>query len=161
MTRGRRPTPGLDLEMRNARYMESREADAQIKAGHRKGLHDRRQGPQDSPLQGDQFRLFRPRPDRTKSIPLDNPALGVTGRAWMLCSLGSMVLLKNDGDLLPLQQWTSLKTIAVIRTECAVASDGGRRAPGSAVLGRNRSRWRKKLVGSRADSGYAIVNIVR
>lgn len=56
-----------------------------------------------------------------KSIPLDNPE---AHKVALDAALGSMVLLKNEGNLLPFDK-TKLKTIAVIGPEAATPVTGG------------------------------------
>ena len=141
---------GLDLEMPDARYMTREKLLPQIKAGIvkvstiddkvRRILH-----------KAIQFGFFD-RDQTDKSIPLDNPA---SRAAALEAARGSMVLLKNEGNLLPLQA-DKLKTIAVIGPNAAVAVTGGGGSsqvqPFSAVSALDGI---KKLVGSRAEVVYA------
>jgi beta-glucosidase len=94
---------------------------------------------------------FFDRDQTDKSIPLDNPA----SRAIALeAARASMVLLKNQGNLLPLQM-DKLKTIAVIGPHAAIAVTGGGGSsevlPFSAVSPLDGI---KKLVGSHAEVVY-------
>jgi beta-glucosidase len=64
---------------------------------------------------------FLDRDQTDKSIPLDNPA---SRAAALEAARAGMVLLKNDGGLLPLQQ-DKIKTIAVIGPNADIAVTGG------------------------------------
>jgi len=141
---------GLDLEMPSGRYMNRANLLPAIQ-----------QGAVTTDVINDKVRRilrkaiqfgFFDRDQTDKSIPLDNPA----ARAVALeAARGSMVLLKNEGNLLPLQA-DKLKTIAVIGPNAAVAVTGGGGSsqvqPFSAVSFLDGV---KKLVGSRAEVIYA------
>jgi beta-glucosidase len=141
---------GLDLEMPSAKFMNRANLLPAIQEGHvkvavidekvRRILH-----------KAIEFGFFD-RDQTDKSIPLDNPA----SRAVALeAARGSMVLLKNDANLLPLQA-DKVKTIAVIGPNAAVAVPGGggssRVTPFSAV---SFVDGIKKLVGPRVEVVYA------
>ena len=141
---------GLDLEMPSGRYMNRANLLPAIK-----------QGAVTTAVIDDKVRRilrkaiqfgFFDRDQTDKSNPLDNPA----ARAVALeAARGSMVLLKNEGNLLPLQA-DKLKTIAVIGPNAAGAVTGGggssRVQPFSAVSFLDGV---KKLAGSRAEVIYA------
>ncbi len=141
---------GLDLEMPSARFMNREKLLPQIQAGlvSVAMLDDKVRRILRKAIQ---FGFFD-RDQTDKNIPLDNPA----SRAVALeAARASMVLLKNEGNLLPLQA-DKLKTIAVIGPHAAVAATGGggssRVLPFSAV---SPFEGIKKLVGSRAEVVYA------
>ncbi len=146
---------GLDLEMPHARYWTRERLLPQVHTGRvpvamiddkvRRILH-----------KAIQFGFFD-RDQTDKTIPLDNPP----SRAVALeAARASMVLLKNDGKLLPLAA-DKLKTIAVIGPNAAVAVTGGGGSslvtpfsPVSVFDGI------KKLAGSHAEVTYASGLIV-
>jgi beta-glucosidase len=141
---------GLDLEMPRGRYWSRENLLPQVSAGRvplamlddkvRRILH-----------KAIQFGFFD-RDQTDKTIPLDNPG----SRAVALeAARASMVLLKNDGKLLPLSA-DKVKTIAVIGPNGAVAVTGGggssRVSPFSPV---SVFDGVKKLAGSHSEVTYA------
>jgi beta-glucosidase len=141
---------GLDLEMPGARFMTRENLLPRIQTGivPLARIDDKVRRILRKAIE---FGFFD-RDQTDKNVPLDNPA----SRAVALeAARGSMVLLKNEGNLLPLQV-DKLKTIAVIGPNAAVAVTGGGGSsqvrPFSAV---SVLEGVKNLVGSRAEVVYA------
>ncbi|HXN47351.1 MAG TPA: glycoside hydrolase family 3 C-terminal domain-containing protein [Bryobacteraceae bacterium] len=141
---------GLDLEMPSGRYMNRTNLLPAIKQGAvtTDAIDDKVRRILRKAIQ---FGFFD-RDQTDKSIPLDNPA----ARAVALeAARGSMVLLKNEGNLLPLQA-DKLKTIAVIGPNAAAAvTGGGGSSQVQAFSAVSFLDGVKKLVGTRAEVIYA------
>ena len=110
---------GLDLEMPNAKFMNRQTLHAAVKDGRVSvaTIDDKVRRILRTAIE---FGWFD-RDQTDKSIPLDNPE---SRKVALEAALGSIVLLKNDGNLLPFDK-AKVKTIAVIGPEADTPVTGG------------------------------------